>query len=336
MNWTCRRLEMNRILPSQVARTRGTFHQVPSPTGGTDEPEVEDPAAPLAVTEYLRALRPHQWVKNALVFVPPVAAHAVDPVTYLWAAGAFVVLSLVASGGYVLNDIVDVDHDREHPSKRHRPLAAGKVRVLPLAVIGSTMATVGVAASFLMSASMGACAVLYLVLAVSYSLRLKRAIIIDVIVLASLYVLRLVAGGVAVAVPLSPWLLAFSLFAFLSLAIVKRRTELANVEDGRQEAVLGRGYVAKDAGVVTMLGAASAICAVIVLALYVQSPEVATRYDQPELLWLVCPVLLYWLGRLLLLANRGTMDDDPVMFAVRDRTSWLAGLLVAVFVAVAI
>jgi len=313
-------------------------------TDGTDKRQVEDPAAPLVVevhgtqvvTEYVRALRPHQWVKSALVFVAPVAAHTADPASYLWAAGAFVVLSLVASSGYVLNDIVDIGHDREHPSKRHRPLAAGTVRVLPLAVIGSTLAAVGVAASFLMSVGMGACTVLYLVLAVAYSLRLKRAIIIDVIVLASLYVVRVVAGGVAVAIPVSPWLLAFSLFAFVSLAIVKRRTELANVAEGRQKALLGRGYVAKDAGVMTMLGAASAIGAVIVLALYLQGPEVATRYDQPELLWLVCPVLLYWLGRLLLLANRGVVDDDPVMFAVRDRTSWLAGLLAVAIVAVAI
>lgn len=315
-----------------------------SPTEDTDKRQVEDPAAPPVVdvhgtpvvTEYLRALRPHQWVKNALVLVAPVAAHAVDPVSYLWAAGAFVVMSLVASAGYVLNDIVDVDHDREHPSKRQRPLAAGKVRVVPMAAVGSTLAAVGVAASFLMSVGMGACVVLYLVLAVAYSLRLKRAIIIDVIVLASLYVIRVVAGGVAVAIPVSPWLLAFSLFTFVSLAIVKRRTELANVAEGRQEAVLGRGYIAKDASVVTMLGAASTIGGVIVLALYVQSPEVAMRYDRPELLRLVCPVLLYWLGRLLLLANRGAVDDDPVMFAVRDRTSWLAGLLAVAIVAVAI
>lgn len=154
--------------------------------------------------DYLRTLRAHQWVKNALVFVAPAAAHAVDPVSYVWAAGAFVVLSLVASSGYVLNDILDVDHDREHPSKRYRPLAAGKVRVVPMAAVGSTLAAVGVAASFLMSFGMGACVVLYLVLVVAYSLRLKRAIIIDVIVLASLYVIRVVAGGVAVAIPVSP------------------------------------------------------------------------------------------------------------------------------------
>ena len=286
--------------------------------------------------DYLRTLRAHQWVKNALVFVAPAAAHAVDPVSYVWASCAFVVLSLVASGVYVLNDIVDVEHDREHPSKRHRPLAAGNVRVLPLAAIGSVLTAVGVVASFLMSTGMGACAVLYLLLAVAYSLRLKRAIIIDVIVLASLYVIRVVAGGVAVAIPVSPWLLAFSLFAFVSLAIVKRRTEFANVAEGRQETVLGRGYIATDAIVMTMLGAASAIGAVIVLALYVQSPEVATRYVRPELLWLVCPVLLYWLGRLLLLANRGAVDDDPVLFAIRDRTSWLVGLVVVAIVAVAI
>lgn len=286
--------------------------------------------------DFLRTLRPHQWVKNALVFVAPLAAHVVDPGPYLWAAAAFVILSLVASSGYVLNDIVDIGHDREHPSKRSRPLASGKVRLLPMAGIGVLLAAVGVAASFLVSASLGACAVLYLIVAVAYSLRLKRAILVDVIVLASLYVVRVVAGGVAAGIPVSAWLLAFSLFVFLALAIVKRRTELANVAEGRQRAVLGRGYHVTDAGVMTMLGAASVIGAVIVLALYIQGPEVATRYEQPLLLLLTCPVLLYWLGRLLVLADRGNVDDDPVVFAVRDRTSWLAGLLVVAIAVIAI
>lgn len=286
--------------------------------------------------DYVRTLRPHQSVKNALVFVAPLAAHAVDPASYLWAAAAFVILSLVASSGYVLNDIVDVGHDREHPSKRSRPLASGKVRLLPMAGTGVLLAAVGIAASFLVSASLGACAVLYLIAAVAYSLRLKRAIVIDVIVLASLYVVRVVAGGVAAGISVSAWLLAFSLFVFLALAIVKRRTELANVAEGRQRAVLGRGYQVTDTAVITMLGAASAIGAVIVLALYLQSPEVATRYEQPVLLWLACPVLLYWLGRLLVLADRGSVDEDPVVFAVRDRTSWLAGFLVVAIAVIAV
>lgn len=286
--------------------------------------------------DYVRALRPHQWLKNALVFVAPAAAHATDPASYLLAAGAFVILSLVASSGYVLNDIVDIGHDRAHPSKVHRPFASGSVRLLPMAGTGLMLATAGVAAAFLVSRSMGACAVLYLLVTSIYSLGLKRAIVLDVIALASLYVVRVVAGGVAAGIPVSAWLLAFSLFVFLALAIVKRRTELANVAEGRQGAVLGRGYDVKDAGVMTMLGAASAIGAVIVLALYLQSPDVATAYERPELLWLTCPVILYWLARLLLLADRGTVDDDPVMFAVRDRTSWLTGLLVAAIGVIAI
>ena len=286
--------------------------------------------------DYFRTLRPHQWIKNALVFVAPAAAHVVDPDAYLWAAGAFVVLSLIASSGYVFNDLVDIVHDREHPSKRHRPIASGTVRLIPTATMGLALAAAGVAVSFLISVGMGACAALYLVLTVVYSLGLKRAIVVDVMVLASLYVIRVVAGGVAAALPVSPWLLAFSLFVFVSLAVVKRRMELTNVEKGRQEAVLGRGYVVKDAGMMTMLGVASAVGAVIVLALYVQSPEVATRYDRPELLWLVCPVLLYWLGRLLLLAERGTLDDDPVMFALRDGTSWLVASIIAAIVAISI
>ena len=161
-------------------------------------------------------------------------------------------------------------------------------------------------------------------------------IVLDVIVLASLYVLRVVAGGAAVAIPVSPWLLAFSMFVFVSLATVKRRKEMANVAKLRQETIPGRGYVAEDAGAVTMLGAASAVGAVIVLALYVQAPDVATRYGRPELLWLACPLLLYWLVRLQLLANRGAVDDDPVMFALRDKASWATGLLLTAVVAMAL
>ena len=282
--------------------------------------------------DYLRSLRPHQWVKNALVFVPAAAAHVVVVEPYLAAAGAFVLLSLIASSGYIVNDMLDIGHDRGHPSKRYRPLAAGKVRFLPLLAIGAVLGAAGVGTSFLMSPAVGTCAVLYLVLAVGYSLWLKRAIFVDVIVLASLYVLRVVAGGVVADVAVSPWLLAFSLFVFVCLAIVKRRKELADVAARRQQAVLGRGYVAGDAGVMTTFGAASAIGAVIVLALYAQSPDVAMNYARPELLMLACPLFLYWLGRLLLLANRGAVDDDPVMFAIRDKVSWVTGLfLVAVF-----
>lgn len=300
---------------------------------GPDEARIEHRAGRLL--DYLRTLRPHHWVKNALVFAPPLAAHTADPLHYLWAAGAFAVFSLLASSGYVFNDIVDLGHDREHPSKRHRPLAAGNVRLLPIAGVGLGLAIAGLAGSFLVSASMGACAVFYLILAAAYSLWLKRVIVIDVIALASLYVVRVVAGGVAAGIAVSSWLFGFSLFVFLSLAAVKRRKELSNVAEGLQSSVLGRGYVAKDAEAMTMLGAVAAISAAIMLALYAQSPEAATRYDRPELLWLTGPVILYWLGRLLRLANRGAVDDDPVMFAVRDRTSWLAGLLMAAITAMA-
>ena len=286
--------------------------------------------------DYLRSLRPHQWVKNTLVFVPAAAAHVVAVETYLAAAAAFVVLSLIASCGYIVNDMLDIGHDRGHPSKQHRPLAAGKVRFLPLLAIGTFLGAAGVGTSFLISPTMATYAVLYLVLAISYSLYLKRAVFVDVIVLASLYVIRILAGGAATDVTVSTWLLAFSLFVFVSLAIVKRRKELADVAARRQQAVLGRGYVPADATVMTTFGAASAIGAVIVLALYTQSPDIAMNYTRPELLWLACPLFLYWLGRLLLLANRGTIDDDPVLFAIRDKASWLTGLLLIAVLAIAL
>ena len=300
------------------------------------DPEARFCAGMESRRDYVRALRPHQWVKNALVFVPAAASHAVSVDPYLAAAVAFVLLSLIASSGYVVNDMLDIAYDRGHPSKRRRPFAAGKVRFLPMLAIGISLGVAGVGASFLVSTALGTCAVLYLGLAVCYSLWLKRAVVVDVIVLASLYVVRLVAGGVAAGVVVSPWLLAFSMFLFVSLAIVKRRKELADVAEGRQQSILGRAYVADDVNVMTTFGAASAMGAVIVLALYVQSPEVAIRYGQPDLLWLACPLFLFWLGRLLLLASRGDMDDDPVLFAIRDRTSWVTGLLLLAVVAMAL
>ena len=279
--------------------------------------------------DYLRALRPHQWVKNALVFVPVAAAHVVEVLPYLAALGAFAVLCAIASGAYAVNDLLDIQHDRRHASKRLRPVAAGKVRVLPMLALGTGLAVAGTAAALWLSPALGLCALAYIVLALGYSLLLKRAMVLDVIVLALLYVVRVVAGGAAASVPVSPWLLAFSMFFFVSLAVVKRRKELVWVAERGDEALDGRGYVVGDAAVITMLGVASAFGAVLVLALYVQSAEVAVRYARPELLWLVCPLLLYWLGRMLLLANRGAVNDDPVVFALRDRASWITGLLIA-------
>ena len=284
--------------------------------------------------DWFRALRPYQWVKNVLVFVPLVAAHETGAGPYLVAAGVFAALSAVASGTYLLNDLLDLPHDRGHPAKRHRPIAAGKAPLLPMIGLGAALAASGLALAFWLSAAAGLWVLAYLAVTCAYSLSLKRKIFIDVTTLAMLYAVRVLAGGAAVSVPLSPWLLAFFLFLFLALAIVKRQGELRG--SGRS-ASGGRAYLAEDVPVMAALGAASGFASVVILALYIQSPETGERYARPEFLWLVCPLLLYWLGRMALLAGRGGEggdskrvpgSDDPLIFALRDRTSWLTGLAV--------
>ena len=273
--------------------------------------------------DWLYALRPHQWTKNTLVFVPLLAAHEVDGQAWLFTLGVGAALCCCASGTYVFNDLLDLPDDRQHPGKRQRPIAAGKVSPLPIAWLGMALVVGGVLAGFSLASAGGYLLLCYVVGTLGYSLWLKRRLFVDVVALALLYVIRIGMGATESAV-ISPWLLAFSLFVFLALAVVKRQTELVSAASVLPES--RRPYVGEDLGVMAALGAASAFAAAVVLALYIQSPDVAVRYSRPELLGLACPVLIYWLGRLLLLANRGFVDHDPIVFALRDRTSWLVAL----------
>ena len=282
--------------------------------------------------DHWRALRPHQWAKNILVFAPLLAAHNLTFTAWQLTFGLFVAFCACASAGYVLNDLADLPHDRSHANKRRRPLASGAVRPAPLAAIGVALAVGGVALAFWISLVAGLYALCYVGLAGAYSLWLKRRLFLDVIVLSGFYSLRVLAGAAAAAVPLSPWFLALLLFAFLALAILKRQTELKGIADAGRADVPGRGYVAEDLASLTALGAASGFTSVVVLALYIQSDKVADLYGRPEALWLTCPLLLYWFGRTMVLANRGRVHDDPILFALRDRASWItvAGIAAAV------
>ena len=279
--------------------------------------------------DYLRALRPHQWVKNALVFLPLITAHATEVGPYLRAAAMFAALSACASGAYVLNDLLDLPHDRRHPSKRYRPLAAGRVRLPPMIALAALLAAGGIAAAFRLSAAAGGTVLLYLLVAAAYSLVLKRGLLVDILTLSILHLMRVFAGGVAASVPLTPWFLAFFLFAFIALAAVKRVSELHALRESGRPAAGGRAWLIADVPVVAAFAGAASFAAVIILALYIQSPEVSVRYGRPEFLWLICLLLIYWLGRLTLLANRGAVHHDPVVFALRDRASWLTAAGVA-------
>lgn len=275
----------------------------------------------------LRVLRPHQWLKNLLLGLPLVAAHKVfEPASLLYIVLGFVAFSLCASAVYVINDLLDLDADRAHPRKRLRPFASGAVplsfgfHVAPLLLLAAF--AVGAVVSW---AFAGVLAV-YLVLTFAYSLSLKRKMAIDVLTLAALYTLRIAAGTVAIQVVPSNWLMGFSIFLFFGLALVKRSSELMVAADAGRAGASGRNYLVDDLPMVNAMGIASSYLSVLVLALYISGPDVSRLYAHPYGLWLLCPLLLYWLTRLWLITRRGGMHDDPVVFAARDRVSRAVGV----------
>lgn len=273
--------------------------------------------------DYGRALRPHQWAKNSLLFLPMIAAHAFSPANLLLVALAFLAFSLVASSVYVLNDLIDLDNDRDHLRKRLRPLASGRLPVRHGAALAPLLLLGGTAAAALVSPAFLGIVLVYFLFTCAYSLYLKQLVIIDVLALAGLYTIRVLAGAVALALPLSPWILAFCLFLFMSLALIKRYTELRARFDAGRPAPLGRGYLLDDMPLLIALAGAAGYAAVVVLALYVNSETVTVLYRRPEGLWSICVLLLYWISRALLIAHRGRMHDDPIVFALKDRVSLL-------------
>ena len=308
---------------------------VDAPEGATralgDDAEVLVPRRRDALA-WLRALRPHQWLKNLLVFVPILAAHAITPATVAAAAVAFVAFSLVASGVYVLNDLLDLPSDRAHPRKAARPLASGALPIVHGPALSAGLVVVGLLLAALVGPALVGVLALYLLATTAYSVYLKRKALLDVITLAGLYTARVLGGAAAAGLVVSQWLLAFSMFLFLALAIVKRHAELVDAVTNDQGDPRGRGYLAGDLPMLAALGAASGYIAVLVLALYTQTPQVQTLYAQPGWLWGVVALLLYWISRMLLVSHRGLMDDDPLVFAVRDRGSLVAGALAAALV----
>ena len=275
-----------------------------------------------------KALRVHQWAKNVLVFIPVVASHQITNRTLmLHAAVAFFSFSLSASSVYILNDCLDLASDRRHPRKKTRPFASGSLSIpfgLTLA-LGCLVA--GVLLAFVLPREFFMVLTVYLTLTTAYSFYLKQFVLLDVIVLAQLYTVRVYGGGAATEVVPSHWLLTFSLFLFLSLALIKRFTELRVTSQTEDRELHGRGYWVTDLEQISSIGTASGLLAVLVLALYISSKEVLLLYSHAEVLWLVCPVMLYWISRIWMLAYRNQMDDDPVVFAVKDPESYVTAVL---------
>ncbi len=285
------------------------------------------------IGNHLRALRPQQWLKNLLVFVPLVTSHAVlDSLLVLKALLAFVAFGLSASAVYVLNDLLDLADDRRHPRKRFRPFAAGNVSAVNGLAMAALLLIVAMPAAVWISPFFVATLAAYIAVTTAYSFSLKRIVLVDVFTLAGLYTLRLIGGSAALGLLPSFWLLAFSMFIFLSLAMLKRYTELLGFREAGAATAPGRGYRTTDLDLLAALGGAAGYISVLVLALYVNSSAVLPLYARPEALWFLCPLLLYWISRAWLVAHRGNMNDDPVVFAVKDRVSRAVAVLMAIVI----
>ena len=282
--------------------------------------------------DYLRLIRPHQWIKNLLVFVPLVAAHETEVVEYGRILLFFVAFSLLASATYIWNDFLDIFPDRSHPSKRQkRPLATGRVNpfsALKLSLVLLVLAFI-LSATLSLEALMGI--VLYLGVTCSYSLYFKRELFIDVIVLALLYTIRIFSGAMASDIELSPWAIMFSIFTSMALAMVKGQKEI-NLNTSPK----GRKYNAQDGAVMVALSSGASFAGAIVLSLYINSEQANIHYTSPHWLWPICILFSYWMGRIILLANRSAIDDDPVVFTITDKTSWITCLLSIFFFALAL
>ncbi|MBI5741718.1 MAG: UbiA family prenyltransferase [Nitrospirae bacterium] len=286
---------------------------------------------------YLRAIRVYQWLKNLLLFVPLFTAHEWNnmPMIMKGLAG-FAAFNLCASGGYLFNDFFDLPSDRNHPRKRNRPFASGDISIISGSVIMLLLPLMGLTIAFILDWRFFGVLTAYLILTLAYTIRLKAYMLIDVLVLAGLYTIRVIAGGEVMNVALSFWFIAFSIFIFYSLALVKRCSELVTIDKTGRERAKGRDYIVTDLNYLHAMGIASGYLSIIVVALYLNSPDVTTLYSRPKVLWLICPLLLHWISRLWLKTGRGEMTDDPIMFALRDRVSQSIVLLVVIIIILAI
>ncbi len=285
--------------------------------------------------DYVRALRPHQWAKNSLVFLAMFAGHKLNLHNFMLSALAFVCFCAAASSAYVINDLLDLPGDRAHPRKVRRPFASGALPVLDGVVLAALLMALALALVSVLPPAFMLVLAVYIATTLGYSMVFKRYAIIDVLVLGGLYTIRVIGGVVVIQSSDAQWLLMFSLFLFLCLALVKRCSELVQLRERGIADTPGRGYRVSDLAVLQPMAAAAGYGAVLLSALYVSSNKVARLYEHPKLLWLICPLIMYWISRVLLLSGRGELHDDPVIFAITDRLSWLTAAAVVAVVLVA-
>jgi len=279
----------------------------------------------------VKAMRLHQWLKNTLIFVPLLAAHSGGDFALLrQAVLAFFAFGFCASSVYILNDLLDINADRRHSRKMRRPFASGSLSIPLGLALKLVLVTLGFGLAHLLPQNFGLVLMTYYIITLAYSLRLKAQVIVDVMLLSALYTIRVIAGSAATDIQPSFWLLSFSMFVFLSLALVKRYAEMRKLILESRSQAAGRGYTTDDSVVLLALGASSGYSAVMVLALYINSTEIRTLYQTPALLWFIIPCIAYWISRVWLKTHRGEMHDDPVVFAAKDWQSLVIGALIAV------
>ncbi len=280
---------------------------------------------------WLKAIRAHQWLKNLLILVPLLTSFSTDPHRARLAICAFIAFSFAASATYLVNDLWDLDSDRAHARKKHRPLASGAVTIPQALFAGVVLMVTAFAIALSTNLQFTALLLVYVILTSTYSWKLKRVVVADVLTLASLYTLRVLAGAVAIGVEVSSWLLAFSGFLFFGLALVKRCAELVSLEQEGRLGAQGRDYKVADLKVLWPMGVGASLCAVVVFGLFIHAPDTIVRYSSPKLIWFAALGLIYWMTRLWIKTARGEMHDDPLVFAVRDLNSRIViGLIVAV------
>jgi 4-hydroxybenzoate polyprenyltransferase len=289
-----------------------------------------------AARDLIRGMRVHQWLKNLLIFVPAATSHRIlEPEVFRLVFLAFFSFSVCASAGYLVNDLLDLKADRNHPEKSRRPFASGALTPAFGIAIAALLFLTGIGLGNLISTRYVVYLCGYLVFTVAYSVAFKTVLLFDVFILAFFYTLRIFLGGEAAGVPVSFWLAAFSTFFFFSLAMVKRFTEIRLLVKPT-EAGTRRGYRAEDVSMLAMWGTASGCASIVVLALYINSDEITRLYQRPALLWPVCLAFLFWLNRIWMLANRNALTYDPIIFAVKDWPSYVVAAFVAASVLLAI
>ena len=322
---------------SQGAVTVNCSEQLTNEAGEVSEIRAIFPNTHGFLGPMIKALRPHQWVKNVLVFIPLATAHKLgEPQLVENALLAFMAFGACASSVYLINDMLDLEVDRLHPRKCRRPFASGNLSIISGFILAPLLLLVAILIAVILPGKFIFILAAYYLLTLAYSFGLKRLVLIDTITLAGLYTVRIISGAMAIEVELSFWLLLFSVFLFLSLALVKRYAELDSMRRHGKLKAVGRGYHIEDLPILHSLGAASGNLCVLVLALYINSPAVVALYRHPHAIWFLCVLLLYWISRVWLKAHRGEMHDDPVLFALKDKTSLLIGLLAAITISLAV